>query len=188
MESRAARGLGLGLVALIAAITAHLAQAQDGLEDFEVVWQVFSHPRCTNCHASGDVPTVGEDGWPHPMAVVRGEEGEGVPGLSCSACHPDTKVAIAGGPPTAPHWQMPGRQTPMSFVGRSQAALCAQLKDPRATGKPDLIEAIKHVLKDPLVAWSFDPGAGRGRPPVTRQVFFEHLAKWAKAGAPCPSE
>lgn len=180
--------MGLGLVTLLASMMTHLAQAQDGPEDFEVVWQVFSHPRCTNCHASGDAPTVGEDGRAHPMAVVRGDKGKGVPGLSCGACHPDTKVSIAGGPPTAPHWQMPGRETPMRFVGLGQVALCSQLKDPVATGKPDLVEAIKHVLKDPLVAWFFEPGAGRERPPVTRQAFFKHLARWAKAGAPCPAK
>lgn len=153
---------------------------------FERAWQVFTHARCANCHAAGDRPTQGEDGRPHAMAVVRGEDGQGTAGLKCSGCHFDTKLKVAGAPPAVAKWRMPGRERPMIFAGRSAAEGCRQLKDSEQTGMKSLAEALQHMVKDPLVAWSFEPGDDREVPPLERRAFFSELKRWFRLGAPCP--
>ena len=170
-------------------LTTHPAQADERAEAiaaFEEAWQVFVHARCANCHAAGDRPTQGEDARPHAMGVVRGEDGQGSPGLKCSGCHFDTTVRIPGAPPAVPKWQMPGRERPMVFAGRTAAEGCRQLKDSEQTGMKSLAEALQHMVKDPLVAWSFEPGDGREVPPVERKRFFSQLKRWFWQGAPCP--
>jgi hypothetical protein len=39
---------------------------------------VLRHPRCMNCHSTGDIPRQGDDGHPHAMKVRRRAEGHGV--------------------------------------------------------------------------------------------------------------
>ena len=85
---------------LLAGFPALADERAEAISAFEQVWEVFSHPRCANCHAAGDRPTQGEDGRPHSMSVVRGEKGQGTPGLKCSGCHFDTSLKVAPAPPT----------------------------------------------------------------------------------------
>ena len=83
---------------------------------------------------------------------------------------------------------MPRGDRRMIFEGRTPYELCLQLKEPEATGRPSLGEALEHVLHDSLVNWAFAPGANRERPPLEKTDFFRRLARWARAGAPCPKE
>src|ERR1700757_4534392 len=48
---------------------------------FTAIVPVLHHPRCMNCHSTGDFPRQGDDGHRHTMNVRRGIEGQGVPGL-----------------------------------------------------------------------------------------------------------
>src|SRR5690349_3185288 len=51
--------------------------------------RVFTHPRCVNCHPTGDVPHQGMEMVLHDPPVVRGEKDSGVPGMECTTCHQD---------------------------------------------------------------------------------------------------
>src|SRR5438552_2299155 len=51
--------------------------------------KVITSPRCMNCHPAGDHPTQGDDMHSHMPPVTRGENGVGVAGKMCSACHTD---------------------------------------------------------------------------------------------------
>ena len=44
---------------------------------FLAAYKVLMHPRCMNCHPSGDVPLQGDDSHLHVQNVKRGEDGKG---------------------------------------------------------------------------------------------------------------
>ena len=67
-------------------------------------------------------------------------------GLPCSTCHQDRNseaIGVKGGPPGAPHWSLPPKETPMVFQGLTATALCEQLKDPARNGKKNLAALLK---------------------------------------------
>lgn len=160
-----------------------------GLPHWETIFEVFSHPRCTNCH-------VGEDGipiWsgpnygktrPHGMHIASGESRIGVEHVSCPACHGASNASIAHGPPGAPNWHLAPAE--MMWVGRTSAEVCTQIKDPETNGGRTLEEVATHVRDDPLVAWGWAPGPGREPAPGTPEETFQALTAWITAGAPCP--
>jgi hypothetical protein len=45
---------------------------------FEAIITVLHHPRCMNCHSTGDFPRQGDDSHRHTMQVRRGPTGDGV--------------------------------------------------------------------------------------------------------------
>ena len=59
------------------------------------VYKVLMHPRCMNCHPSGDAPLQGDDSHRHLQNVKRGEDGKGKYALKCANCHQDTNLAGA---------------------------------------------------------------------------------------------
>ena len=64
------------------------------------------HPRCMNCHPSGDVPLQGDDSHLHVQNVKRGDDGQGkvraeVRELS-SGDEPPRREHAAGQPELAP--------------------------------------------------------------------------------------
>ena len=46
-------------------------QNPEGIQAFQQVYQVLQHPRCLNCHPSGDAPLQNEDSQPHAMNISR---------------------------------------------------------------------------------------------------------------------
>src|SRR5436190_5359905 len=62
-------------------------EASAGVAAFATVRAVLQHPRCQNCHPSGDAPLQGDDGHVHAMNVQRGPEGRGMVGEECTTCH-----------------------------------------------------------------------------------------------------
>src|SRR5258706_10442839 len=109
-----------------------------GLAAFDTMRGVFQHPRCQNCHPSGDAPLQGDNGQVHNQNVLRGPDGAGVAGLLCTTCHgaanPPASYGVHIPPGTTKPWRMPGAAMPMVFVGQTPAALCAQLKDHARNG------------------------------------------------------
>src|ERR1700756_3672040 len=101
---------------------------------FESMVTVLHHPRCMNCHSTGDFPRQGDDGHRHTMNVRRGIEGQGVPGLKCSTCHQDHNLVGEHMPPGAPDWHLPSAHEPMIWEGLSDRRLCELLKDPAQNG------------------------------------------------------
>jgi mono/diheme cytochrome c family protein len=57
------------------------ASRAQGLAVWEQVYAVLTHPRCLNCHTATAYPQQGDDRQRHFANVVRGPEGQGVPGL-----------------------------------------------------------------------------------------------------------
>src|SRR2546427_7960674 len=69
------------------------------------VYKVLMHPRCLNCHPSGDQPLQGDDSHVHVQNVKRGLDGKGKYALKCANCHQDTNLAGANMPPGNSTWQ-----------------------------------------------------------------------------------
>lgn len=165
-----------------------LAEAQEdrtaaGKRAFTLVHRVFMHPRCMNCHPSGDAPLQYDSSVVHGQNITRRSEQNGVP---CSTCHRTKNGTRAGEPPGAPNWHLPPSDTPMIFQGRTPKQLCEQLKDPKQTGGKDLAALVHHVEDDALVRWGWQPGPGRTKVPVPREQLVTAMKTWVSAGAPCP--
>jgi len=154
---------------------------------FKEASAVFFSARCSNCHPAGNAPLQGDERRLHDQGVMRGPEGKGPAGMSCSTCHQEENIDGEGLPPGAPNWHMPPESQKMVFEGLTAAMLCEQLKDPtRNGGRKTVQDAISHVETDPLVGWAWAPGPGRSVPPMTREDFVKKLKEWADSGAVCP--
>ncbi len=149
--------------------------------------KVLQHPRCVNCHPSGDGPLQGEDGRPHEPPVVRGASGMGRAGMLCITCHSSENVRVLE------DWSMPGHPrwhlapASLDWAGRSLAEICEQIKDPARNGGMTLDELVEHLREDALVGWAWRPGAGRERAPGDQERFGELARAWVEAGAGCPT-
>src|SRR6202171_4496848 len=107
--------LGLVLTLLSTQTTGGAVQRDDARarELFISIVPVLKHPRCLNCHSTGDFPRQGDDGHIHTQNVRRGIDGKGKYGQKCSAWHPEQNVAGLNMPPGAPNWQLPPATMPM---------------------------------------------------------------------------
>lgn len=177
-----AGALGLG------ALLAFSARAEDKQParraSFLDVYEVLQHPRCQNCHPSGNAPHVGDKGMVHRMNVSRHSPEAGLP---CSTCHRNKNAPFVHGPPGVPGWALPPREHPSPFEGQSPHALCEQLKDPARNGGKSLTDLHSHVDKDALVLWAWEPGPGREPPPVSHAETVKRVDRWIAEGAPCPN-
>jgi mono/diheme cytochrome c family protein len=153
---------------------------------FLQVYKVLTSPRCQNCHPAGDAPLQGDDSHVHIQDVKRGPDGHGVTAMRCSACHQDRNLSGAHMPPGNPKWSLPAPDHKMVFVGRSRAALCRQLKDPKQNGGRSLEQLFDHVAHDDLVGWGWNPGDGRSLPPLSREETTNAMRTWISGGAACP--
>lgn len=147
--------------------------------------RVMLHPRCKNCHPAGDTPAQGDDGRTHDPPVFRGPDDHGVVGLECTSCHQDRNLELAR-VPGAPKWGLAPRV--MSWVDKTPTTLCQQLKDPARNGGKTLPQIVDHAAHDPLVAWGWEPGAGRTKAPGTQARFGALMAAWVETGSECPNE
>jgi hypothetical protein len=74
----------------------------------------------------------------------------------------------------------------MAWEGKSLGDICRQLKDPNRNGGRDLAQLQEHVAKDDLIAWGWDPGAGRDPVPGTQEQAGQLIQAWIETGAECP--
>ncbi len=173
-----------------AAVKKTAVKAQDDPEGarraFLAAYKVFMHPRCMNCHPSGDAPLQGEDSHIHGQNVKRGKDGTGKYALRCSNCHQDKHVAGENMPPGNPNWRLPSPEAPLIFQGRSPAALASQLKDPSRNGGKTLEQILHHVAEDKLVLGCWEPGEGRAKPPLSHGDFVREVQAWIEKGAHVP--
>ncbi len=158
------------------------ASHDDSLRAFARIAEVLRHPRCLNCHPSGDAPRQTDDRHLHRMLVMRGPDGRGTPAMRCPTCHQTVNTAD-GRVPGAPHWHLAPRA--MGWEGLDDGALCRALKDPRKNGGRPVGALVKHMTSDALVQWAWNPGA-RAAPPVSQFDFHEAVRRWAATGAACP--
>jgi hypothetical protein len=156
---------------------------------FAEAGKVIMSPRCMNCHPAGDRPTQGNDMHAHVPQVTRGDGGLGVPGNTCSACHTDHNFTLAehasyGSIPGHLRWGLAPIE--MAWQGKSLGEICSQLKDPKRNGGRDLASLHEHGARDDLIAWGWQPGAGRDPAPGTQQLFGALVQAWIDTGAQCP--
>ena len=151
---------------------------------FGEISRVLVHPRCINCHPSGDVPHQRTMEL-HDPPVVRGPADNGVAGLECTSCHQDRNQVLTR-VPGAPKWHLAPIE--MAWVGKSVSYICNQIKDPKRNGGKTLAQLVEHNGHDKLVAWGWAPGADREPAPGTQAQFGALTAAWVETGAECPEE
>jgi len=174
-------GLGLAVLAIPKSQTA--AAQEDGVAAFEKIAGVLQSPRCVNCHPAGDHPLNGDEGKPHRMMIVRGEDNMGAIGARCTACHRDenSPMSIV---PGGPEWSLAPKS--MSWEGLTHGELCTMLKDRKRNGDRDMEALIEH-MSVPLVMWGWNPGGHRKPVSMPHDEFINLMKVWAAAGAPCPA-
>lgn len=185
------------LAALCAALLPLSAQAQDtspraeGIAAWQRIYEVASHPRCTNCHV-GD---SGRPGWAalgygdtrrHGMFIQAGDSRIGAETIPCRACH----ISAAGenavphaAPQIADAWRLPPVE--LAWNGKSSADLCALLGDPERNDGFDIAGLAEHIRESAFVAWGFSPGGGRSPAPGSAETLAADVELWGAAGTPC---
>jgi hypothetical protein len=152
---------------------------------FQSIVPVLHHPRCMNCHSTGDFPRQGDDSHRHTMQVRRGPDGDGAKPVQCNACHQDRNLTEVRTPPGAPGWHLPSPDMPMIWEGLSDHQLCLLFKDPKQNGGRSA-EQIEEHMHTPLVLWAWNPGPGRTPVPMSQKQFLENVRVWVSKGAACP--
>jgi len=164
------------------------AEEATGLPAWQKVFEVFSHPRCANCHTPDEHPRWSGPHYGatrvHAFNVQRGPDGFGNPGLRCATCHFESNSNKLHGPPGAHNWHL--APVEMVWFGKSSPEICAQIKDPARNGGRTLEQVAEHIRDDKLVAWGWQPGPGRESAPGSAEETFTALRAWTEAGAPCP--
>lgn len=170
----------------------------EGLDAWDRIHGVASHPRCVNCHVGEDNipvwsgPSYG-DRRAHGMAINAGESRIGAGSLSCNACH-QTSTVPQELPHAAPRLGMDWQLAPVEFqwIDRTSTEICQQMRDPERNGGRDAAGLVEHILHDAelfgFISWGFDPGPGREPAPGSLQTHLEDMAIWAAAGMPCPGD
>lgn len=170
--------------------------AKAALEHWAKVHEVFSHPRCANCHVPADNrprwsgPNYGDKWRYHAMNIDAGPADkpggirDGAHTLPCTTCHTQKNSPMPHGPPGAEIWALAPLE--MQWWDKSSAEICAQIQDPARNGQRSLEEIAHHVEHDHLVAWAWHPGPGRQPAPYSAKEIAQSIRAWAAAGAPCP--
>ena len=169
--------------------------ADQGLEAWARIYEVASHPRCSNCHvgATGipmwSGPSYGRT-RPHGMNIQGGESRMGVETLVCSTCH---AVSVTGGndaPHMAPQVAMSWQLAPVEaeWFGKSSVDVCNQLRDPDRNGGRDYLDLASHLDHDLILHWAWNPGGGREPAPYSLQEHVNDVLAWGVAGYPCPED
>ncbi len=165
------------------------------LELFKEITTVLRHPRCINCHPSGNYPLQGEgeNAHRHYFNVQRGEDDRGAIGMRCINCHQSSNNSITGVPgapepddPTKSRWHL--APLSMGWVGLNDAELGKRLLDKKQNGNMTPEELVKHMEDDPLVLWGWDPGGNRKPIPIPHEEFVKILKEWVATGAHVPEK
>ncbi len=169
-----------------------------GLQAFERVYQVLSHPRCANCHVGADNipmwsgPSYGKT-RPHGMNILAGASRIGAETLLCQTCH-RTFSTRESKPHAPPHFGLDWRLAPVAYewFGKSPAYICAQLSDPARNGGRDWMGLARHLVADAghrgPVLWGWNPGGNREPAPYSLQEHVSDVLAWGVAGQPCPGD
>jgi hypothetical protein len=152
---------------------------------FQSIISVLRHPRCMNCHSSGDFPRQGDDNHPHTMLIRRGPDGHGASPVKCSTCHQDHNLTGEHMPPGSPDWHLPPPAQPMIWEGLTDRQLCQLLLDPKQNGNRSPEQIVEH-MHTPLVLWGWNPGEGRTPVAMSSEHFLGQVKLWISKGAACP--
>ena len=155
---------------------------------FLQAYKVLMHPRCMNCHPTGDRPLQGDDSHIHTMNVQRGADGKGLYAMKCSNCHQPQNTPGLHMPPGNPNWHLPPADMKMVFQGKSPRELAQTMLDKNQNGHKDFAALIEHVSKDSLVGSGWNPAEGLAHLPMTRAEFVKHFKTWLNKGAYLPDK
>lgn len=157
------------------------------VEAFKKVYSVLMHPRCMNCHPSGDIPLQGDDSHAHNMLPQRGIDGKGVSTMKCITCHASKGVPGEHTPPGNANWHLPPADMKMVFQGKSPRELAMQLVDSKKNGHKD-IKALRKHAEDDLVKTGWKMGGDRALPPLSYEEFRQAWYTWIDNGAFAPAK
>ena len=148
---------------------------------FAEMAKVLTHPRCMNCHPATNRPTQGNDKHPHQPVATRD--------TPCVTCHTDRNFTLHERAsyrsiPGHPRWM--AAPIEMAWEGKSVGEICRQIKDPDRNGGRNLSLLHEHLAHDDLVAWGWQPGAGRDPAPGSQALLGELVQAWIDTGALCP--
>jgi hypothetical protein len=148
---------------------------------FAEMAKVLTHPRCMNCHPATNRLTQGNDEHPHQPVATRD--------TTCMTCHTDRNFTLHEQAsyrsiPGHPRWM--AAPIEMAWQGKSVGEICRQIKDPDRNGGRNLSLLHEHLAHDDLVAWGWQPGAGRDPPPGSQALLGELAQAWIDTGALCP--
>ena len=168
---------------------------EQGLRAWSRVYEVASHPRCSNCHVgpsnrpmwSG--PSYGKTRR-HGMNINAGDSRMGVEFLQCSTCHALREYGINDRPHAAPQVALNWRLAPVEaeWFGKSTTEVCAQLSDEDRNGGRSYLEIAEHLDHDLILHWAWNSGGGRDPAPYNLQEHVNDVLAWGVAGMPCPTE
>ena len=168
---------------------------EQGLVAWGRIYEVASHPRCSNCHV-GDSnrpmwsgPSYGK-ARPHGMNINAGESRIGAEHIPCATCHVTNKTGGNSGahmaPQVAAEWQLP----PVEFEwnGKSSIEVCNQLRDPERNGDRTFMDIAGHLDHDVILHWAWAPGGGREPAPYSLQEHVNDVLAWGVSGMPCAND
>ncbi|MCV6594535.1 MAG: hypothetical protein OIF48_16395 [Silicimonas sp.] len=167
---------------------------EDGLSAWSRIYEVASHPRCSNCHVGADNipmwsgPSYGKT-RPHGMAINAGESRIGAETLLCATCHA-VRESLNDVPHAAPQVAMDWQLAPVEaeWFGKSSVEICNQLRDPERNGGRGFLELAEHLDHDLILHWAWNPGGGREAAPYSLQEHVNDMLAWGVAGFPCEND
>lgn len=167
-----------------------------GLEAWQRIEAVVTHPRCANCHVDTRAipiwtPAGETKSRVHGMNIHGGVSRIGAEAMPCSTCHM-TSTLPNDPAPAPPRAGIPWQLAPVEFLwyGQSGAEICKQLRDPARNGGRDAVALLDHLRHDAslsgFIPRGWEPGEGRSTPPGTFEDHVRDMAEWGAAGQPCP--
>lgn len=167
---------------------------QQGLEAWNRIYEVSSHPRCSNCHVgASNVPMWSGPSYgktrPHGMNINAGESRIGAEKLLCSTCHAE-RQGVNDVPHAAPQVAMTWQLAPVEaeWFGKSSEEVCNQLRDPERNGDRTFLDLAQHLDHDLILHWAWNPGGGREAAPYSLQEHINDILAWGVAGQPCAND
>ena len=170
---------------------------EDGLAAWARIYEVASHPRCSNCHTgASDKPMWSGPSYgktrAHGMNIRAGDSRMGVEYVPCATCHVNNETSgVANNVPhAAPQVAAAWRLAPVEadWFGRSSIEICTQLRDPDQNGDRDMLDLASHLDHDVILHWAWNPGGGREPAPYSLQEHVNDLLAWGTAGFPCDGD
>ena len=167
---------------------------EQGLNAWDRIYQVTSHPRCSNCHVGASNrpmwsgPTYGTT-RAHGMNINAGESRIGAETVLCSTCHvyrENLNAKPHAAPQVAADWQLAPVEA--EWFGKSSTQVCNQLRDPDRNGERTYLDLAQHWDHDVILHWAWTPGGGREPAPFSLQEHVNDILAWGVAGMPCAND
>ncbi|MCG6901339.1 MAG: hypothetical protein LJE68_01535 [Rhodobacter sp.] len=167
---------------------------EQGLDAWGRIFEVTSHPRCSNCH-------VGERNRPmwsgpsygktqvHGMNIIAGESRIGAEFLPCATCHAASETGNDvdhAAPQVDDDWRLAPVEA--QWFGKSSVEICNQLRDPARNGERSFMDLARHLDHDVILHWAWKPGGSRQPAPYSLQEHVNDILTWGVAGQPCTND